>query len=127
MSDISQDDLDLQFYEGVRKKVVVDLTKKGIPSDPEYLNILLKAVDGGSKNIIAKKRLEVDKEDTQNKGQALGIVAEMLRNMPTAQQRRERTEPLPTIDVVPALPGETSVGTKEIKYNDIMSSEHQNP
>ena len=60
MSNISQEDADLNFYEGVRKQIVTKLTAKGIPSDLEEAALLLKAVDGGSKVALTKKRLSVD-------------------------------------------------------------------
>lgn len=127
MSDIDQDDIDLNYYEGVRKQIVTKLMKDGPPTDNEQLNTLLKAIDGGGRVILTKKRLAQDKEDNQTKGQTLAMVSEILRSVPTASQARQRTTELPSVEVVPTLPGETSIGTKEITYKEIMSNEGQDP
>lgn len=125
MSSVSQDDIDLNNYEEVRKRVVNSITSKGIPTDNETLSILLKAIDGGSNVILKKKRIEADKEDNNLKTQQQAILMELLKNTPTARQNLERTKELPSIEAVVPLPGETSIGTKELSYEEIMSNGDQ--
>ena len=127
MSEKTQDDIDLNYYEGVRKQIITKLTTGGIPNDKEMIDTLLKAVDGGSRVVLTKKRLEVDKEGNEVKAQTQAMVAEILKAVPTAKQSRERAVPLGEVEIVAPLPGETSVGTKELTYQQIMSSEHPNP
>ena len=127
MSEKSQDDIDLNYYEGVRKQIISKITTGGIPNDKEMIDTLLKAVDGGSRVVLTKKRLEVDKEGNEVKAQTQAMVAEILKAVPTAKQSRERAIPLGEVEIVAPLPGETSVGTKELTYQQIMSSEHPNP
>lgn len=127
MSEKTQDDIDLNYYEGVRKQIITKLTAGGIPNDKETIDTLLKAVDGGSRVVLTKKRLEVDKEGNEVKAQTQAMVAEILKAVPTAKQSRERAIPLGEVEIVAPLPGETSVGTKELTYQQIMSSEHPNP
>lgn len=127
MSEKTQDDIDLNYYEGVRKQIITKLTTGGIPNDKEMIDTLLKAVDGGSRVVLTKKRLEVDKEGNEVKAQTQAMVAEILKAVPTAKQSRERAIPLGEVEIVAPLPGETSVGTKELTYQQIMSSEHPNP
>ena len=127
MSEKTQDDIDLNYYEGVRKQIISKITTGGIPSDKEMIDTLLKAVDGGSRVVLTKKRLEVDKEGNEVKAQTQAMVAEILKAVPTAKQSRERAIPLGEVEIVAPLPGETSVGTKELTYQQIMSSEHPNP
>ena len=127
MSEKTQDDIDLNYYEGVRKQIITKLTTGGIPNDKETIDTLLKAVDGGSRVVLTKKRLEVDKEGNEVKAQTQAMVAEILKAVPTAKQSRERAIPLGEVEIVAPLPGETSVGTKELTYQQIMSSEHPNP
>lgn len=122
MSNISQEDADLNFYEGVRKQIVTKLTAKGIPSDLEEASLLLKAVDGGSKVALTKKRLSVDQETNATEQQRQEMIAAVLLNSPTAQQARKRTEALPVIEQSIPLPGETSIGTKEVRYNEMVQS-----
>lgn len=125
MTEVTQDDADLNFYENVRKNMVTQIVKNGVPTDPEMGNLLLKAIDGGSRTILAKKRLEVDKESNETMAQQQAIMAEVLRSVPTAKQARVRTSPLPEVDMVEVKPGETSVGTKEVRYNQIMGKEEK--
>ncbi len=127
MSEKTQDDIDLNYYEGVRKQIISKITTGGIPNDKEMIDTLLKAVDGGSRVVLTKKRLEVDKEGNEVKAQTQAMVAEILKAVPTAKQSRERAIPLGEVEIVAPLPGETSVGTKELTYQQIMSSEHPNP
>ena len=127
MSEKTQDDIDLNYYEGVRKQIITKLTTGGIPNDKEMIDTLLKAVDGGSRVVLTKKRLEVDKEGNEVKAQTQAMVAEILKAVPTAKQSRERAIPLGEVEIVAPLPGETSVGTKELTYQQIMSNEHPNP
>ena len=49
MSDITQDDINLDYYEGIRKQLVGKLVLSGVPTDPEMGGLLLKALDGGVK------------------------------------------------------------------------------
>ncbi len=127
MSEKTQDDIDLNYYEGVRKQIISKITTGGIPNDKEMIDTLLKAVDGGSRVVLTKKRLEVDKEGNEVKAQTQAMVAEILKAVPTAKQSRERAIPLGEVEIVAPLPGETSVGTKELTYQQIMSNEHPNP
>lgn len=127
MSEKTQDDIDLNYYEGVRKQVISKLTAGGIPNDKETIDTLLKAIDGGSRVVLTKKRLEVDKEGNEVKAQTQAMVAEILKAVPTAKQSLERATPLGEVEIVAPLPGETSVGTKELTYQQIMSNEHPNP
>ena len=127
MSEKTQDDIDLNYYEGVRKQIISKITTNGIPNDKEMIDTLLKAVDGGSRVVLTKKRLEVDKEGNEVKAQTQAMVAKILKAVPTAKQSLERAVPLGEVEIVAPLPGETSVGTKELTYQQIMSSEHPNP
>ena len=125
MTEVTQDDADLNFYENVRKNMVTQIVKNGVPTDPEMGSLLLKAIDGGSRTILAKKRLEVDKESNETMAQQQAIMAEVLRSVPTAKQAKARISPLPEVEMVEVKPGETSVGTKEVRYNQIMGKEEK--
>lgn len=123
MSDINQDDADLNYYEGIRKQVVSKIVAGGIPTDPEMAGLLLKAIDGGGRVILTKKRLVVDKEANENIANTQMIIAEVLRSSPTNKQRLKRTEALPQVDLVAPRPGEIEIGTKSVRYNDIMKKD----
>lgn len=127
MTEPTKEDLDLNFYEGVRKDIVTKLTaEKDILNDTERANLLLKAVDGGSRTALAKKRLAVDQEAVASQAQTMELFANLLTNTPTARQRMERGEtraPLAEIDATPPIAGETDIGTKEVLYDNIMAGE----
>lgn len=120
MSEVNQDEADLAMYEGVRRKMVIELSKDGIPKDIETGNLLLKALDGGSKIILTKKRLEVDKSAIEGAAATQQLMSEILRNSPTVKQKLGRTEALPSIDIVAPKPGEIEIGSKSVFYKDIM-------
>lgn len=123
MSEISQDDVDLNYYEGIRKQMVQSIVAKGVPTDPEMAGLLLKAIDGGGRVILTKKRLTVDQEASENMANTQNVIAEILRSSPTAKQRLRRTESLSVVDMVPPKPGEAEVGTKMVRYTDIMQKD----
>ena len=45
MSDVNQDDVDLNYYEGIRKGLVQALVKDKIPTDPETAAALVKGTE----------------------------------------------------------------------------------
>lgn len=126
MSEISQEDIDINNYEDTRKRLVSKLTEKGIPQDLEDRTLLLKAIDGGSKIALGRKKLKIEEKNGAEQAKITSIVAELLKNTPTAKQLLERNggeqKERPVIDVVPVIKGEVDIGTKEIRYNEIMSS-----
>lgn len=120
MSEINQDDADLNFYESTRKNIVTTLVSKGVGNlDNETLSLVLKAVDGGSRTVLTKKRLEVDRENNETLAANQALIAEVLRASPTRQQQLGRTNPLPVIDMTVPAPGETEIGTKQVTYKEI--------
>ena len=127
MTEPTKEDLELNFYEGVRKDIVTKLVaEKDILSDTERASLLLKAVDGGSRTALAKKRLAVDQEAVASQAQTMELFANLLTNTPTARQRMERGEgraPLDDVDATAPIAGETDIGTKEVHYDKIMGSE----
>ena len=123
MSDITQDDINLDYYEGIRKQLVAKLVLPGVPTDPEMGGLLLKALDGGVKTILTKKRLTADKEVNENMAITQQLIAEVLRATPTNKQKLNRTEALPEIDFTAPKPGEVEIGTKEVRYNKIMEKD----
>lgn len=125
MEQFNQDDADLNFYEGTRKKIVSSLMEKGVPQDNESIGLVLKAIDGGSRTILTKKRLEVDKENSEVISANQALIAEILKSSPTRQQQLQRTTPLPEIDMSVPGPGETEIGTKQVTYKEIMGHQDQ--
>ena len=57
---MNPDDADLELVRQLRRKIVNDLTAKGLPDGPEDRDFLLKAADGLAKTALGKKKLNVD-------------------------------------------------------------------
>lgn len=128
MSQISNEDLDLQHYEGIRRQLASTIMKGGkVPEDKESQDLLLKVIDGGSRTALTRKRIEVEKEGNQINAEKQAIVQELLRSVPTLKQAKSRTQELPSVEMVVPKPGEIDIGTKELPYEKIMSTENQNP
>ena len=115
MSNIEKADQDIDFYEGVRRKVVDKMVSKGVPSDPEEIRLLLQAVDGGSRTALGRKKSAADDESNRIGGNIADTMAELLRNSPTVKQQRERGN-MPSVPDADLVPGETDVGTKDVSY-----------
>ncbi len=122
-TEVSLGDDALLHFESLRRKFIDHLTPRGnIPDDPKVQSNLLKAIDGGSKTVLTLKKIANDKET----GKAmLGFqqqVADLLRNTVTTQQQVEQRRQAVIPDVVPRQ-GETAVGTKEVKYSEMVGKQ----
>jgi hypothetical protein len=115
MSNVEKADQDLDFYEGVRRKVVDKITEKGIPEDPDAIRLLMQAVDGGSRTALGRKKAAADDEANRIGGSVADTIAELLRSSPTTKQKRER-DSMPSVPDANLIPGEIEVGTKDVQY-----------
>lgn len=120
---MSQEDVDINYYEDIRKKFVQETVSKGIPKDIEVAALLLRAIDGGVKTALVKKKIMADKEANENTANVQLLMSKILMATPTVQQNLKRIESLPDVDLVSPLPGETEIGTKEVRYNKIMKED----
>lgn len=120
MTAVALNDEALLKLEAMRMKFIEHVAPNGqIPDDPKVQSNLLKAIDGGTKTILALKK--IDTEEKGNKA-TLGFqaqVAELLRNTMTNQQNLERQR-LAEVPEVQPKPGEASVGTMEVRYAQMV-------
>ncbi len=121
MSEVALNDEALQHFEGLRRKFIDHLAPNGkMPDDPKIQSNLLKAIDGGSKTVLSLKKIATEEKT----GKAmLGFqqeVADLLRNTITNQQQIDQRRQNVVPEVVP-LPGESAIGTKEVKYSEMVS------
>jgi hypothetical protein len=112
----------LRHFERQRMKLIANLTKGDtLPEDPKVQKVLLSAIDGGSKVVIAMKRLEQDKAANSVNQSLQATMAEILKNTVTNDQKvlAQRREEAQVPEVVPK-PGETQTGTLEVKYSTMV-------
>lgn len=112
----------LRHFERQRMKLIANLTKDDkLPDDPKVQKVLLSAIDGGSKVVIAMKRLEQDKAANSVNQSLQATMAEILKNTVTNDQKvlAQRREEAQVPEVVPK-PGETQTGTLEVKYSTMV-------
>lgn len=115
MSNVDKAEQDLEYYEGIRKKVVDKMTSKGVPTDPEEIRLLMQAVDGGSRTALGRKKAAADDETNRIGGSIADTMAELLRATPTNKQQRERGS-MPSVPEADLVPGEIDTGTKDVRY-----------
>lgn len=96
--------------------------------DPKLLNIALKSIDGMDKQVLARQRMETDKEIAQDDKETARLItsamAEMVgnpfekTNAPTDNEGAMPTPDLPEPEVVP---GELDVGLVELSAKDFRA------
>ena len=113
----------LKHFERQRMRLINELTKDKIPDDPKVQKVLLTAIDGGSKTVIAMKRLEQDKAAASGLQSLQATMAELLRNTVTNDQKAlvANREDAQVPEVTPK-PGETQSGTLEVKYQTMVGA-----
>lgn len=128
---VETEDQDLQFAQGVRKKLVGDLTKTGMPQDKESRMILLQALDGMDRSALGRKRIKVEEDAGKNQAQFSGVIADLLRQQnPNAaviasQASGAVSRPAPVLgSEVPdpiLVEGETSTANSQLTYDSFIS------
>jgi hypothetical protein len=72
----------LNYTQGVRKDIIVALTKQGIPSEaPDTVNLMLKTLGDMDRNSLGRMRLKVEENAGKGLAGAAVVVAEMLNKM----------------------------------------------
>ena len=96
-------DIDLEYTRGVRKKIVSKICEKGIPDDLESKALLLKVLDGISKDAMGKKKIKSEEKTAGAAANAAVLVAEFLN------RTKSTAVPIPVDFVPPTLGDEIPV------------------
>ncbi|EKD22611.1 MAG: hypothetical protein ACD_84C00038G0008 [uncultured bacterium] len=66
------------YTHSKRKEVVEDLTKAGIPTDPDNVKVLLTALKDMDGQALGRKRIKVEERANSNQADAAALIAKVL-------------------------------------------------
>jgi hypothetical protein len=121
---ISDEEIDLNLTQSVRRKLVMDLTKdEKIGDDIEKANLLLKTLEGMDKQVGTKAKLRIAKKSTDKTNNMAAVVAALLNGdmtlpMPTNLPKVDTAKPLDYV-VDNYVPGERDLGRVAISMDEL--------
>ena len=121
---ISDEEIDLNLTQSVRRKLVMDLTKdEKIGDDIEKANLLLKTLEGMDKQVGTKAKLRIAKKSTDKTNNMAAVVAVLLNGdmtlpMPTNLPKVDTAKPLDYV-VDNYVPGERDLGRVAISMDEL--------
>ena len=124
--DLSAESL-LKYSQRVRKDLVQEITRGGMPDDKGDRQVLLQALHDMDQTSVNRMKLDVDKENSANARQAQEIVDRLFGVNPYGLRARpgeERTElPAPPDDELPEVDideGEKEIGLQSETSKDFL-------
>lgn len=123
----AEDDIDIEYVRGERKRIVKEVSKEGIPvGDPKKMAIMLAALDGIDRSAIARKRIRSDDKAAAGVSGAAALIAKVLTAANPLDFIKEGiTRESPTLGAdIPAptlVPGETQRGTLNLSYEEVQA------
>lgn len=112
----------LDLTQRTRQRIINELLSKGtVPEDESSRNLLIKAMDGGDRQVLAKSKIRADDSANRNSASMQQQIVEMYRAirtnaaLPAAPGERE----LPPVPIN-MVPGHTDIGRKDINLSEIM-------
>ena len=121
---ISDEEIDLNLTQSVRRKLVMDLTKdEKIGDDIEKASLLLKTLEGMDKQVGTKAKLRIAKKSTDKTNNMAAVVAALLNGdmtlpMPTNLPKVDTAKPLDYV-VDNYVPGERDLGRVAISMDEL--------
>jgi hypothetical protein len=90
---IEQNFVDLDFTQGIRKKIVNAITDKAISDkDPEMLDKTFKALDGMDKVSLGRLKLNEKAKENQTNQDEAAALAQYLMSLSARRQKEEPTD-----------------------------------
>lgn len=124
--DLSAEGL-LKYSQGVRKNLVKDMTRDGIPQDKSDRQVLLQALHDMDQTSVNRLKLDVDKENAANGRLAQDLVEKLFNHNPRglAVNPGHETDriPAPKDDEIPDVEleeGETEIGLRQETSQDFL-------
>lgn len=124
--DLSAEGL-LKYSQGVRKNLVKDMTRDGIPQDKSDRQVLLQALHDMDQTSVNRLKLDVDKENAANGRLAQDLVEKLFNHNPRglAVSPGHETDhiPAPKDDEIPDVEleeGETEIGLRQETSQDFL-------
>ena len=121
---ISDEEIDLNLTQSVRRKLVMDLTKdEKIGDDILKASLLLKTLEGMDKQVGTKAKLRIAKKSTDKTNNMAAVVAALLNGdmtlpMPTNLPKVDTAKPLDYV-VDNYVPGERDLGRVAISMDEL--------
>jgi hypothetical protein len=111
-ADVPDEDQVLAYTHQQRKRIVKELTEKGVPvTDTKQMSILLGTLDGMDRQALSRKRMNADKEIAKGQQDANAeLLASVLKNIPNVARPPEGT-PISGEQAAPRLPDNIQAGT----------------
>lgn len=111
----------LDLTQNTRRKIISKMLEKGtLPESEEDRNFLLKAMDGGDKQVLTKAKLKSDDSNAKNAANVQQQIVEMYgairaaSSVPAAPSERE----LPKQDIN-LVPGHMEIGRNDITLTQL--------
>ena len=123
------DAADMQFVRDVRKQLIGDLIKEGVPKDIKEQSVLLTALTDMDRSAIARLRIKSDDNNTDKMASAALVVAEVLRKTKPREFQAIEIDDNREIPMLPAsIPSGTyneglmQQGTNNTTFDEFMAS-----
>ena len=123
--EFSDDDL-IKQTQGIRRKLMDDMVREGMPTDKDSIQMLLEVMKDTDRTALGNKRIvTADKNASQDREVQRATVEvikglnnrDPFRREPKPEEERFDDEQLPDIEV---KPGETAIGMQDERHGDFM-------
>lgn len=121
--------------QSVRRAMVMHLTSSGLPNDSESVSSLLGVLDSMDKQMINKRKMQLEEEVADSTIEAKRMIAALLTDAETPDllaTRNTRAEPVDVEfeivtpegfdTIVEAVPGQLEVNPDQLDYSTLMES-----
>ncbi len=127
---LDDEDLDLNYTREIRKSLITDMTKSGMPTETKDRAMLLMALDGVDKAALAKKKIKSDEGISNKNLVAVETIAHIfntknVREIPPSEIIGEIKEVSEVIDVS-INEGELSKNSENMNFDAFMSKMQKN-
>lgn len=125
-----KDQARLEFGLELRGNIVREIVRKagptGIPTDKEDRELLMRAIEGSDRTILAKAKIKSDDKNGKSQAAAAAMIGNFLSKMNGPLNHTVRsTNPVLEDDSITPVPGETDIGVKAFTYAEIMAGGRQ--
>lgn len=111
----------LAYTQGIRKRIVDDMTKTGIPTDKGEKVVLLATLSDMDKQTLTLKRIKSDDKNATGNAQAISLISELLGKVsPKQLEQNDQSRVPPELEhseQIVTVEGETVSGTTSMDYN----------
>lgn len=124
-----EDEARLNLTQQTREKIIRDLTKEGkIPEQTSDRVILMQALDGMDRTVLAKTKIKSDDRAQQQQNAATSLIAKLLTQT-SAVRKKKTIQEITDVEIETPLlvEGELLIGSDEqLNYNNFMSRMQDN-